>query len=328
MRHLGYYTPTEQEFKDLWQGATFVLDANVLLNIYGYSHRTRVMLLGLLKSIEKRLWVPYQFSLEYQRNRIKAISDQVASYSSARREIKKLLDEQFKVNHRHPFVSRKSLSAVDAICAELSKGEKEHQKLYSTDPYFAAISEILEGRIGVKPTSEQLMQRYEEAGSRYKNKTPPGYADAPPKKPEPDAYGDYLGWYELLEHAAAGNHSTILVTDDRKEDWWFIHNKDRRLGPRPELVAEHKLKTGNNFYMYSLEEFLRHAQQHLGQRVTTAALQEVRERSEAFEDSDASETPKPTSSTSDAKPTTPTVSILAWDDGAKMDGRPNKPDIR
>ena len=324
----GYYRPSPDEFTALWQNATFVLDANVLLNIYGYSARTRTTLLQLLRSIEARLWVPHQFALEYQRNRVKAISDQVTSYSSARRDLKKLLDQQFRVNHKHPFVGKKSLAALDTICQELEKGEREHEKLYSNDPYFLEISQMLEGKIGTRPTDEQFAQRCNEARARYASRTPPGYEDAPPRKPEPDAFGDYFGWYELLEHGVAEARSTILVTDDKKDDWWAIHGKDRRLGPRPELVAEYRARCGQQFYMYSLEEFMRHAQQYLGQRVTTSALQEVKDRSESqSEEASQAEKPLLPSFASEAKPVDQGTTLLSWDDDdEKTDTRPAKPE--
>ena len=37
----GYYRPTEAEFRRLWDKCIFVLDANVLLNLYRYSEETR-----------------------------------------------------------------------------------------------------------------------------------------------------------------------------------------------------------------------------------------------------------------------------------------------
>ena len=37
----GYYRPTENEFAEMWESCLFVLDANVLLNLYRYSVDTR-----------------------------------------------------------------------------------------------------------------------------------------------------------------------------------------------------------------------------------------------------------------------------------------------
>jgi hypothetical protein len=66
----GYYTPSDAEFKRLWTKSLFVLDANVLLNLYRYSSETRKKLIEILQRLDTRLWVPHQAALEYQRNRL------------------------------------------------------------------------------------------------------------------------------------------------------------------------------------------------------------------------------------------------------------------
>lgn len=76
----GYYQPTANEFSTLWETCTFVLDANVLLNLYRYSAETRKKLLEILKQVSNRVWVPHRAALEYQRNRLDVISKQRAAY--------------------------------------------------------------------------------------------------------------------------------------------------------------------------------------------------------------------------------------------------------
>ena len=63
----GYYRPTTAEFDTLWAEALFVVDANVLLHVYGYSSETRESLLKILEGIKGRIWIPHQFAAEYQR---------------------------------------------------------------------------------------------------------------------------------------------------------------------------------------------------------------------------------------------------------------------
>ena len=36
----GFYQPGKKEFQELWNSCLFVLDANVLLNMYRYSEAT------------------------------------------------------------------------------------------------------------------------------------------------------------------------------------------------------------------------------------------------------------------------------------------------
>ena len=73
---LGYYRFTEEEFSTLWKDCLFVLDANVILNLYRYSKNTSDVLLNILKGISERLWLPHQIAFEYQDNRLETIAGQ------------------------------------------------------------------------------------------------------------------------------------------------------------------------------------------------------------------------------------------------------------
>jgi hypothetical protein len=50
----GYYRPTEDEFAEMWRNCLFVLDANVLLNLYRYSRKTSDEFLGILDGVSDR----------------------------------------------------------------------------------------------------------------------------------------------------------------------------------------------------------------------------------------------------------------------------------
>jgi hypothetical protein len=71
----GYYRPSADEFKALWDEAIFVFDANVLLGLYTYHESTTNEFLDLLDRISERIWMPHQFAFEYQDNRIKKIKE-------------------------------------------------------------------------------------------------------------------------------------------------------------------------------------------------------------------------------------------------------------
>lgn len=64
----GFIGYSNEEFIDLWQKATFVVDTNVLLNFYKYTHNesTQSLFKVLLDLKENgRLWIPHQVALEY-----------------------------------------------------------------------------------------------------------------------------------------------------------------------------------------------------------------------------------------------------------------------
>lgn len=77
----GYYHPREEELHELWETCLFVLDANVLLNLYRYSPGTSASLINILTEISNRLWIPHQVALEYQTNRLDEIARQAEIYA-------------------------------------------------------------------------------------------------------------------------------------------------------------------------------------------------------------------------------------------------------
>src|SRR3990167_6122081 len=107
----GYYQPTDDEFNEIWENCVFVLDANVLLNLYRYSPETRDELINVLGEISDRLWLPHQAALEYHMNRLSVIQQQADTYDSLRNLItnyrNKIENELLSLagRGRHPFVN-------------------------------------------------------------------------------------------------------------------------------------------------------------------------------------------------------------------------------
>ena len=117
-----------------------------------------------------------------------------------------------------------------------------------------------------------MMQR-----KRYESKIPPGYCDVS-RKPEPDRFGDYVAWTQLIEFGKSRKCSLILVTDDSKDDWWLRLRGDLTLGPRPELLEEYMTQTNSTMYMYSVDSFMIRAGEYLRKTVPPEAIQEAKER--------------------------------------------------
>ena len=114
----GHYRPTEEELRALWSKAVFVLDANVLLNFYRYSQKTRESLTRVLHNLKERIWLPYQAAQEFHRNRATVIEQQVAAYETAKRETEQLLDK-LKSEWKHPFVSEQTMEQSEKILKKL-----------------------------------------------------------------------------------------------------------------------------------------------------------------------------------------------------------------
>lgn len=76
----GYVPYDDKTFEELWKNADFVLDANILLNLYRYSKNTKEKVLGSLDKISDRIWIPNQTGIEYFNNRITTILGQDKIY--------------------------------------------------------------------------------------------------------------------------------------------------------------------------------------------------------------------------------------------------------
>jgi hypothetical protein len=274
----GYYRPSDSEFDELWSKARIIVDANVLLAVYGVSPSTREALLRLLEIVKDRLWIPHHFALEYQKNRLGKILEQVKHYEDAHRDLKTILDDQFRSRTRHPFVSVQIEVGLEEICKSLLDGRTEQQKLVDSDPHFERMTQLFEGNVGAPYGEVELSQTYEVARKRFSEKIPPGFRDA--DKPEPARFGDYVGWRQILDFACKNNASVILVSDDSKDDWWRKEGT-QTYGPRPELIVEFHSCCSALFYMYSSDRFLELSGKYLGGIVDPRAISELKERRES-----------------------------------------------
>jgi len=266
----------------LWKNCLFVLDANVLLNLYRYSQETSAEFIGILDQISDRLWVPYQAALEYQQRRLDVIAQQVKAYD----EIQKLLNEtQNKLENgvrgfqRHPFIDADRLlkrigRAFTAIKKELNKRKQEHPDLLEDDHLWDTITSLFEGKVGPPCSQERLDEIYKRGKIRYEREVPPGYLDV--NKEGVRKYGDLVLWFQVIDKAKETKEAIILVTDDRKEDWW-LRFKGQTIGPRPELVEEMLSQAGVSFYMYQADQFMTYAQKYIEQQVKQKAIDEVRD---------------------------------------------------
>ncbi|WP_263786904.1 PIN-like domain-containing protein [Salinibacter grassmerensis] len=98
---------------------------------------------------------------------------------------------------------------------------------------------------------------------------PPGYLDS---GKDQNAAGDLLIWNTLLEVASRRDRDAVLVTQDRKSDWWHQGGKGTALYPRTELIHEFDQQTGGrSFGMLTLPGLLQKMD------VEAAHVQRVRE---------------------------------------------------
>lgn len=276
-----YYYPAESEFAELWAQCIFALDANVLLNVYRYSKPTRDQLLGVLEKVSSRLWVPHQAALEYQRDRLEVIGQQVSPWDKINDHLKRARDSierELSRLSKHPFIDKKDLMNKISIMfgeiqAELDNSASEHVRLLHDDPLRETLTALLDGKVGSPYTEEEFKQVVSDGRNRYENHIPPGYEDS--GKEEAVRYGDLIIWYQILDRAKETQKPVIFVTDDTKEDWWK-RARGQFIGPRIELVKEMLDKAGVRFHMYQVEQFMNWAQHYLNQPVAPEAIEEAR----------------------------------------------------
>jgi hypothetical protein len=277
----GYYRPTEQEFKKLWADALFILDANVLLNLYRYSWDTSKDFLDILKHVSDRLWVPHQAAHEYQKNRLNVIATQREAYESIVETLttkKNELENELNSYIRHPLIDVNRLSSrvgrmFNRIIRELRKQRKIHPDLLQHDTIRDEVTAILKDRIGSSYDEKRMPEIFKEGSERYDKLIPPGYLDSN-KQSEEEKYADLIVWFQVIDKAKQTKKPVIFVTDDGKEDWWWRF-QGKIIGPRPELVEEIRIKANVAFYMYRSNEFMKYAREHLNQEIDQKAIDEV-----------------------------------------------------
>jgi len=304
----GYYLPSEDDYKRLWQEGLIVLDTNVLLDSYRLPASAREDLLSVLDLVKERLWIPYQVALEYQRRRLTVISEERKGTESIVNRSKELLEDikgsiqSLEMDKRGLGISTEKLLEElkvfgDRLVETLETVHKSQLDIGHSDPVRERLDVILAGKVGPAPVSgEDLTVLIEAGDARYENKIPPGYSDANKEKNPAEAsffhdglkydrkFGDLILWRQIIDYAKKHNKkSVMLVTSDRKEDWWW-REKGMTVGPRPELVREIKKKAEVDlFWMYSASQFLENAKTFAKAQVSEESVTELKEVVRGFQ---------------------------------------------
>lgn len=301
-KYPGWYPKSAAEVSALWDGAIFVPDANVLLHCLRHPAAVREELLRLFDVLKASLWIPYQIGLEFHRNRLDVelgaqdaydalVKDQEATIEKARERLRQL--------RAHPTINvAKELAALDMFSADFRARMSASQASHPTEEIAGAITrltQLLDGRIGDKWKPEQLVALKKEGEDRYAKKIPPGYKDVKKEAGEFDKYGDLIIWKDLIAKAKSDQRSVIFITDDAKEDWWWIH-RGRKLGPRPELIEEFQAGSDQDFHIYEFGQFLRFAAERFPEikagvdQVEKSLQEDERARKKQSEAAEATET--------------------------------------
>ncbi|TFC87677.1 PIN domain-containing protein [Cryobacterium sp. TMT4-31] len=278
-----YYPPTPAEFEELWKNGAIVVDTNVLLDLYRYSEASRNEFAAVLRLLSERLWIPHQVALEFHKNRLQVIDEQLSAFDAL---VKKLESARGSLEAEMNAYSKNESMDIPALVtrhkemsAELigmvTAAKSAHPRVPSNideDATATMVTELFEDRVG-EPFDETVMKQvYEEGARRYPAKVPPGYKDS--DKPEPDRYGDLVLWKQMLKFASDTKQDLIFITGDLKEDWWR-RERGKTIGARPELVREFRKDAGGQVHFYDPKQFLQRAHDYLDAKISQSTYDEL-----------------------------------------------------
>src|SRR5215467_13881447 len=83
----GWLRDSPLDLKEFLEHGLVVLDANVLLDLYEVGAQARNEILGTLRSIKNRLWIPNQVALEYSRRRRQVVLDRMSSFKRVKTDV-------------------------------------------------------------------------------------------------------------------------------------------------------------------------------------------------------------------------------------------------
>jgi hypothetical protein len=135
--------------------------------------------------------------------------------------------------------------------------------------------EIFEGKTGSELDGD-MEDLKEEAQERYEKQKPPGYEDY--NGEEDLSRGeceDFLIWQQLMEFAERDGEDVVFITGDEKYDWWEKDDDHKIIRPRHELLREFKKRTGQTFWMFSMEHLIESASERMGLNVKDKSVEQT-----------------------------------------------------
>ena len=282
-RFSEYYEPTEKQFNTLFRTATIVLDTNILLDFYRSSETTTKEVLEVLTAARDQLWLPYRVGVEYHEN-VQTVIQEIDSHHV---NIKKTLRDGLNKLRggfsavRHPFMKDQILKQIDDFeNLALKDLEIENWDAAKLQKYAKEISDQVfqifpANRIGEPFTEDETKAIVSEGKTRYERQIPPGFNDKGKTGGYLREYGDLIIWKEILRFAKLKKLPIIMISADTKDDWYRKIGARLR-GPLPALRAEMKKESGQEFYLYTMGQFLKYGAPIYLKRVAEAnAIAEV-----------------------------------------------------
>lgn len=291
-RFPGYFLPDDGELREFIERGLISFDTNALFDVYRFNESARLEFVNALRVLGERLWIPNRVGEELLGRRLTVIQECASATDSLTSNLKISFDgikKQVREFGNRRGLSRDQVSEVEEIAqtaftgmgnllADFFKFDLTVDGAIREDPILRLLEDVLQDRIG--PPFEDVKAATEEANRRIKEKIPPGYEDF--KKDPEKAVGDYFLWRQLILQAKSRALPVVLVTNEQKNDW-VREDLGKKLGPRPELVAEMLRETGLPFHLISVQSFLIHAKKFLGATVSESTVAQAEQVDEVRE---------------------------------------------
>lgn len=280
----AYVTPSDDDWRRAISEGMAVVDTNVLLNLYRFNDATRDDLVEVLSSFGDRLFLPHQVVEEFWRNREGVLRDPRERTETLEALGKHLIHitETFRA-----WANRVHLEGGqrDAVIAGLTQGVdvaiEQVEALTgdsvpgpdtTTDPVITALRSIADGRVGPAFGEQERATQVKAAEFRRDHGIPPGFKD---RKKADGGYGDYFLWEQTIREAASRCLDVLLVTSEKKDDWWRKESGVLR-GPHPELARELKDRAGVKLFMVSAPDLLDRAKRLLAADISEDSVENAR----------------------------------------------------
>lgn len=300
----GFYGVSDETIANVFTsaGTIFVFDANILLTLYRCEEDTRNRFFEIWEKIKDKCWFPHQVCLEYQRNRLKAVSDSRAALGKIPNKITNSITELKSAIFGNDFnstISRYSnlrgelnelFNSLERTANDFKETHIEPRRtnidfINKHDVIRDKIDELTDGRIGPAPADQNAIDALNKSGkTRYQYKIGPGYDDERAKTNNFYAYnglnydaqyGDYYVWSQVLDHVGSNpQRSVVYVTNDAKSDFFYKIDGQTR-GPNESLITEMKKKGASEFLLQNIDTFLHHANAHLHANIGESAIDEL-----------------------------------------------------
>ncbi|WP_163061159.1 PIN-like domain-containing protein [Bacillus cereus] len=296
----GYIRYSDEEFKEIWKKAIFVVDTNVLLNFFKYSTKdTTSSFFDILKGLKEaeRLYIPHHVALEFIFNYENVMNSQSDGINQLVNNLMQLKEEANTVFNRvksfHPYVINNNFKFILDDLEEINQKlefqkEKEIGSLPDVQELKKNLFELMDGIIGESYNQTKINEIEKEGKERYKHEVPPGWKDKNEKQKlnfrtyggirYQQLYGDLIVWNQMIDKVKNEEENTkpiIFITEEKKVDWWEKDESDNIKRPQPHLIQEFLEKTKQKFYMYRIDTFVKYAKEYLGADVSDEQMQNL-----------------------------------------------------